>query len=334
MIAPQMTELHAAPTPAELRVVSWRAGSATESTDSDGLEALIADPDARVWIDLTGPAPDLVEHVAHQVGLHPLVAEDIIESNERAKVELVGDYIHIVMFALRRDPATTVDEVDFVLGKGFLLSVHPASWDPRSAHQMKLGVEGLLGKGPDFLLWALVDGIVDGYFPIFDTYADEIDELEDAVIARANPKTLQRLFKLKRELIRLRHVVAPSREIFAQLTSREFDAIGESHVFYFRDVYDHLIRLTDEFDTFRELVTGALELYLSTINNNLSVIMKRLTGVTVVVAGIGAVAGIFGMSEASAGFAGQEGFGFYFITIASIVAAGLSIWVLRRIGWL
>jgi len=110
--------------------------------------------------------------------------------------------------------------------------------------------------------------------------------------------------------------------------------IGESHVFYFRDVYDHLIRLTDEFDTFRELVTGALELYLSTINNNLSVIMKRLTGVTVVLAGIGAVAGIFGMSEASAGFAGQEGFGFYFITGASVVVAVGSIWVLRRIGWL
>jgi len=334
MIAPQMAKLDADPTPASLRVVSWHDGKTTESADSDGLEALIADPDARVWIDLTDPAPDLVEHIAHQVGLHPLVAEDIIESNERAKVELVGDFIHIVMFALHRDQDTEANEVDFVLGKGFLLSVHTSSWDPGSAHQLKLGVGTLLAKGPDFLLWALSDGIVDGYFPIFDTYADEIDELEDAVIDRADPGTLQRLFKLKRELIRLRHVVAPSREIFAQLTSREFDAIGESHVFYFRDVYDHLIRLTDEFDTFRELVTGALELYLSTINNNLSVIMKRLTGVTVVLAGIGAVAGIFGMSEASSGIAGTEGWGFYLVSGASFVVAALSIWVLRRIGWL
>jgi magnesium transporter len=319
---------------AALRVVSWRDGKTTEASEADGLEGLVAAEGAQVWVDLTDPPPDLVERISRQVGLHPLVAEDIIDSNERAKVELVGDFIHIVMFALSRDPETEVHEVDFVLGKGFLLSVHPSTWDPRSAHQLKLGVGTLLAKGPDFLLWALVDGIVDGYFPIFDLYADEIDDLEDAVVGTADRDTLQRLFKLKRELIKLRHVVAPSREIFAQLTSREFEAIGEAQVFYFRDVYDHLIRLTDEFDTFRELVTGTLELYLSTINNNLSVIMKRLTGVTVVLAGIGAIGGIFGMSQATPGLAGQEGFGFYFVAVASIVIAVLAIWALRRIGWL
>lgn len=323
-----------APTAGTIRVVSWRAGQTTEATESDGLEGLVAADDGRVWVDLTDPPPDLVERIAREVGLHPLVAEDIIESNERAKVELVGEFIHIVMFTLSRDPETEVHEVDFVLGKGFLLSVHPATWDPGSAHQLKLGVGTLLARGPDFLLWALVDGIVDGYFPIFDSYADEIDDLEDAVIGSADRDTLQRLFKLKRELIRLRHVVAPSREIFAQLTSREFEAIGEAQVFYFRDVYDHLIRLTDEFDTFRELVTGTLELYLSTINNNLAVIMKRLTGVTVILAGIGAIGGLFGMSQATPGLAGQEGFGFYFITVTSIVVAALAVWVLRRIGWL
>jgi magnesium transporter len=192
----------------------------------------------------------------------------------------------------------------------------------------------VLDRGPDFLLWALVDSIVDGYFPIFDAIADEIDDLEDAVVGNTSRDTLRRLSRLKRELIQLRHVIAPTREIFSQLTGREFDVIGEESVFYFRDVYDHLIRLTDEFDTFRDLVTGALELYLSTINNNLSQIMKRLTGVTVVVAGIGAVAGIFGMSEAATSITGKEGPGFYVITAVTVVGAALAAWLLHRIDWL
>ena len=117
-------------------------------------------------------------------------------------------------------------------------------------------------------------------------------------------------------------MVHPSREIFSRLTSREFELIGEEQVFYFRDVYDHLIRLTDEFDSLRELVAGALEVYLSTINNNLSTIMKRLTGVTVVLAGVAAIGGLFGMSEAPAAFSGNEGFGFWAITIGTLALAG------------
>ncbi len=317
-----------------LKVYAWRDGKTTETSEPDTIEALIADEQTRLWIDLTDPSAALVDLISRSVGLHPLVAEDIIESNERAKVELVDDHIHIVMFALTRDQATETHEVDFVLGKHFLLSVHPASWDPLAAHQIKMGITALLGRGPDFLLWALVDGIVDGYFPVFDAFGDEIDALQDAVIGHAVPETLEHVFRLKRELIRIRHVVAPSREIFAQLTSRQFDLISESQIFYFRDVYDHLIRLTDEFDSFRELVAGTLEVYLSTINNNLAVIVKRLTGVTVVLAGIGAVGGIFGMSQATPALAGQEGFGFYFMILALVLGAGIAIGVLRRIDWL
>ena len=287
-----------------------------------------------MWIDLTDPSPHVVEDIGRRLGLHPLVAEDIIESNERSKVEFVDDVIHLVMYALTRPAQVERHEIDFALGRQFLLSVHPAAWDPMSAHQLKLGVAALLERGPDFLLWALVDGLVDGYFPIFDALADEIDALQDDVVSNAVPATLEHIFRLKTELVSLRHVIAPSREVFSQLTSREFDLIGDSQVFYFRDVYDHLIRLTDEFDSFRELVSGTLEVYLSTINNNLSVIMKRLTGVTVVLAGIAAIGGLFGMSEAGPAFGGQEPNGFWIVVIASIVLAGISIAVLRRIDWL
>jgi magnesium transporter len=124
------------------------------------------------------------------------------------------------------------------------------------------------------------------------------------------------------------------RDIFNQLTNRDLALIDPDEILYFRDVYDHLIRLTDELDTYRELVSGALDVYLSTINNNLSLIMKRLTGITVILAGIGAIAGIFGMSEAGAAFSGAEARGFWLVAGASVALAFGLYLVLRRIDWI
>ena len=317
-----------------IRIWSWRDGSVIESSDVDELGRLVAVKDSRTWIDLGSPSAEMIQAVGRRLGLHPLIAEDIIESNDRAKVELVNDVIHVVSFVLGRKDEVEVTEVDFVLGRGYLLSVHPSSWDPTNAHQLRMGVAPILDKGADHVLWALTDAIVDGYFPVFDQLGDDLDDVQDAAIARAVPETLQRIFRLKRELLRIRHVLAPSREVFAQLTSREFRLIGEQNVFYFRDVYDHLIRLNEELDTFRELAAGALEVYLSSINNNLSTIMKRLTGVTVILAGIGAIGGLFGMSEAASAFDGSEGSGFYLTLALTFVGAMAAVWYLRRIDWL
>ncbi len=322
------------PLPGAVKIVAVRRGKVTTSHDAGALHGLLADLETRVWIDLADPAPEVVESIAAFLGLHPLVAEDIIESNERSKVELVDDVIHVVMFVLARRDGIQASEIDFVLGERFLLTVHPASWDPAAAHQLKLGIGTVLGQGADFLLWALLDSIVDGYFTILDLYADEIDDVQDQIIANASKEALHRVFGLKRELIRLRHVVHPSREVLSRLTSREFELIGDPQVFYFRDVYDHLIRLSDEFDSLRELVAGALEVYLSTVNNNLSVIMKRLTAVTVVLAGIGAVGGLFGMSQATPAISGTEVLGFWAVTLGTLVLAAAAVAFLRWIDWI
>ncbi len=317
-----------------IRIRSWTDGHLVESTKVDELGRFVAAKNSRTWIDLANPGPDLVAAVGRRLGLHPLVVEDISEKNERAKVELVGDVIHVVAFVLDRGAEVRAREVDFVLGPDFVLSVHPADWDPMATHQLQAGVGELLQHGADRVLWALVDAIVDGYFPVFDTLEDEIDALQDRVIDQPDKATIQDVFRLRRELIHMRHIVAPSREVFAQLTSREFRLISGENVFFFRDVYDHLIRLNEELDLLRELVAGSIEIYLSTINNNLSRIMKRLTGVTVVIAGIGAVGGIFGMSEAAGALAGTQGPGFYIVLGITVLASILGVYVLRRIDWL
>ena len=315
--------------------VTWLADGRLE--EAEGIEALAAArdrPGAVVWADLTGATAAGVEAITHELGLHELIAEDILEGNQRAKIALTDDLIHLVMFVLRFDERIELSEVDIVLGEGFLLTVHNRDWDPLSVPALRAGAEGVMARGPDHLLWALVDSIVDGYFPFIDRLGDAIEEVQDAVIANPDTETLSRLIELKSRLLVVRRAATPVREIFNQLTNRDLALIDDDEILYFRDVYDHLIRLTDELDNYRELVSGTLDVYLSTINNQLSLIMKRLTGVTVVLTGIAAIAGIFGMSEAGSAFRGQEALGFWLVTAFTVGTALAMGWYLRRIGWI
>ena len=301
----------------------------------DELKAVYARPDTRVWIDLEDPDRELLDELTKLLGLHPLITEDILESNQRAKVEVTGENLHIVIFALHHDDDRIVNhEIDIVLGQRFLLTVHDPSVKPRDAPFMSRNSGAHLDGGVDYTLWAVCDWIVDDYFPVFDTIGDEIDELEDAVMRSANRSIVERLFDLRKDLLVIRHAVNPVREIFNQLTNRDLSLVQEERIVYFRDIYDHLIRLNDELDSYRELVSTTLDIYLSQINNNLSEIMKRLTGVTVILTTIAAIGGIFGMSEAGSAFNFTEATGFWIVTVAS-VAIALSVgYYFHRRGWI
>jgi magnesium transporter len=289
---------------------------------------------ASVWVDLTSPTPDLALRVGVALSLHPLIVEDVLEGNQRAKIETTDGQIHIVLFNLTYGERVDAAELDFVLGKGYLLTVHDTAWDPRATNHLRSGVAPVLRHGPDHLLWALADDLVDGYFPFADRLGDAIDDVQDEVVRAANRETVERMFLLKRELIAVRRAVSPVREVFNQLTNRDIPMISPDELVYFRDIYDHIIRLTDELDNYRELAATTLDVYLTQVNNNLSVIMKRLTGVTVILAGIGAIAGIFGMSEAGTAIAGSEAGGFWIVALVTIVLAVGAAYFLRRIDWI
>ena len=308
-----------------VRIVACHGNGSNESSDLAELPGLLAAPDHKVWVDLASPDEDQVKAAAEALGLHPLIAEDIRERNQRSKIESFDqDVVHIVLFALNYAGEAAAEEIDFVLG----------SLGESSSAPLRFGVEHALQKGPDYLFYAIADTIVDGYFPVLDKLGDDIDGLQDRVMEKASDWTLQRLFAMKRELVDLRRATSPAREIFNQLTNREVAYIEPDHVVYFRDVYDHLIRVTDELDNYRDLVSGTLDIYVSIVNNDLSRIMKRLTGVTVILAGIGAVAGIFGMSEAGNAFQGAEAGGFWLVTLGVVVLAIIAAAFLRRIDWI
>ena len=323
--------------PGTLRVV---VADSDQGTEIDGPEALKRLPGLlgpgkpAVWVDLVAPTPTQAQDVGTALSLHPLIVEDVLEGNQRAKIESTDGVVHIVLFHLEYGDHVTASEMDIVLGDGFLLTVHDADWDPRSAHHLQGGIGVVLQRGPDHLLWAIADDLIDGYFPFADRIGDAIDEVQDVVVRKATPDSLESLFMLKRELIQVRRAISPVREVFNQLTNRDEQLISEDEIVYFRDIYDHVIRLTDELDNYRELASATLDVYLTQVNNNLSVIMKRLTGVTVILAGIGAVAGIFGMSEAGTALGGKEAGGFWAITAFVVVLAGIAAVVLRKIDWI
>jgi len=327
---------------ADGRVSEWQGAEALAKL-ADAVAAPAADRrGATLWIDLTEPDVTLVDRVAATLGLHPLIAEDVVHGNQRSKIEVTDGLVHLVVFALEyadgtggpTDDSVRAREIDLVLGAGFLLSAHPAGWDPRGGDHFRAGPADAMKPGPDHLLWAIFDEIVDAYFPFADRLEDLIDRLQDEVVGRPDRGTLEQLFALKRGLIAVRRAVSPVREILNQLTNRELELIDAEEVLYFRDIYDHVIRLADELDTDRDLVAATVEIYLSTINNNLSTIMKRLTGVTVILAGIGAIAGIFGMSEAGSAFAGAEAGGFWLVTAGVVAIAVAAAAILRRIDWI
>jgi len=310
------------------------SGASEETSDLARLRDLVADAGARLWVDLSNATHALVAEVADALGLHPLVAEDIAERGQRPKLEITGDEAHIVVYAIAYGDRLETTEIDMVLAREYLLTSHGTGWDPLETHHLRLGATPLLARGSDYLAWALIDSLVDSYYPIFDGIGVEIDGLEDQILATADREALGRLLDVKRSLVDVRHVISPMREVFNQLTNRELGLVQPETILYFRDVYDHIIRLSDELDSYRELASGVLDVYLTTVNNNLSNIMKRLTGVTVILAGVAAVGGIFGMSEAGAALEGGEHSGFWLVTLAIVLGAATVAVVLRRIDWI
>lgn len=302
-------------------------------TDLDAIKSAYADKQTRMWIDLISPDSSVLAALTKLLALHPLVTEDILERNQRAKIEQTGDALHLVMFGLEYAGEVVPHELDIVLGPRYLLTSHDAGIELRGAPFMRRDPGTYLAEGVDFMLWSITDWLVDQYFPVFDKLGDEIDELEVDVLRKPGTWVLERLFTLRRDLLEIRHAVNPQREIFNQLTNRDLGLIGPERIVYLRDVYDHLVRLTDELDSYRELVSTTLDIYLSQINNNLSDTMKRLTGVTVILATIGAIGGIFGMSEAGSAFNLTESWGFWLVTVSAVLVALLVGYYFHRRGW-
>jgi len=299
----------------------------------DDVAATLEDPASRIWLDVEDASEEMLGHLAQTLELHHLVAEDIIERNQRAKLVIWEEGLHLVLFAMRFDDEVSIAEVDIVLGRRFLLTSHPPTWRP--IERLDLGARSvghLLEQGTDMLLYAVIDPIVDGYFPVIDRISDEIEGLEDDVARRSDGSIVDRLFRVRRSLLEVRHAVSPEREILNQLSNRDIPFIDASRRLYFRDVYDHTIRIMESVDTTRDLLAGVLETYLSQASNRMNRVMKQLSIVSTIALPLIVVGGIYGMNFSRLPFADHP-LGFY-LALASmgVISAGI-LWWLKRQRW-
>jgi magnesium transporter len=266
----------------------------------DELHPLVDDPRALLWLDLEAPSPDEVGLVGALLTWEHLTVEDLIKQGQRAKLEAFDRYVYLVMHALgyAGDPARlTTPEVDFVIGANYVVSLHPVPLPALiESREVTQHTEALLRNGPDYLLYVLADRLVDSYFPALDALDDAVDELQDRIVTDPSSELMGRIFEMKRDAVTLRKVISPQLETFNRLTSPDFGVVTAPHVIYFRDVHDHLIRVFEVVDGYRDLLSGALDAYLTTVSNRMNEVMKRLTVLAALFLPITFITGVFGMN--------------------------------------
>lgn len=256
-----------------------------------------------IWINIVGlHQVEALEKLNDCFGLHPLVLEDILNTDQRPKMEDFGEYLYIVLKSLflNQKPGEAIEseQVSLILGPNFVLSFQEKEGPLFDGirDRIRNGKGRLRKLGADYLVHALLDTIVDHYFVVSEKLGEKIETLEDELVSRPTPGTLREIHKLKREMIFLRKAVWPLREVIGRLERRETDLIKESTVIYLRDIYDHTIQAIDNIETFRDILSGMLDIYLSSLSNRMNEIMKVLTIISTLFIPLTFIVGWYGMN--------------------------------------
>ena len=280
-------------------------GEAPRSLAPDELsqiDALRALPEALVWLDLREPGPEELALLSDEFGIHPLADEDLRRRNQRPKLDTYDDHQVAVVYEPLLPPGGAdvlqLGEIHVLIGPGWLVTVH---WTDAPAVEEALrrfaAYPAARPASAGVLLYTLFDSVVDAFFPALDGLSDRIDALEDRIVSgQQDGETLRTVLRVKRELLELRRVLAPMRDVANAFLRRDNATVDDAALPYYADLYDHLVRILDQVDLLRDLVAAAMDANLSVTSNNLNAVMKRLTAVTVILILPTIVSGIYGMN--------------------------------------
>lgn len=288
---------------ATVTIIAYKDGNSRE-VELSSLEQCFASKSAKevVWVNVNGiHQANIVEMIGKVFRLHPLSLEDIMNTDQRPKIEEYENYLFIVLKKLTYDESSSRikdEQISLILGNGFLISFQEGKPDVfdaiREAIRSKRG--RINETGVDYLTYSLIDTIVDNYFFAMEKLGEDIEGLEDNLIKNPGAQTLRSIHRLKRELIFLRRTVWPLREVIGDLERRGSVFIQESTIIYLRDVYDHIIHVSDTIETFRDMVSGMLDIYLSSASNRMNEVMKVLTIIATIFIPLTWIVGIYGMN--------------------------------------
>ncbi len=252
------------------------------------------------WINVSGiHNTEVISEIGKCFNLHPLLLEDIVNTDQRPKMEDYGDYIFIVVKMLyHNEKGINAEQVSMVLGQNYVISFQESEGDVFDAvrERIRNGKGKTRELGPDFLAYSLLDAIVDNYFGILEKTGEMVEGVEEALTKDPGPKTLKKIHSLKRSMIFLRRSVWPLREVINGMLRSESKLISKNTDLYLRDVYDHTIQVIDSIETSRDMLSGMTDLYLSSISNKLNEIMKVLTIIGTIFIPLTFVTGLYGMN--------------------------------------
>ena len=254
------------------------------------------------WINIDGiHQSDILGKLGECFGLHPLIVEDIMNTDQRPKVEDFDEYNYVVLKMLHfqcKDGEIISEQVSLILGSNFIISFQEKEVDIFRVirDRMRTNKGRIRKMGADYLAYCLLDAIVDNYFIILETLGEKIESLEDELVRNPNPRVLHAIYNLKRNMILLRRSVWPLRELIGGLERGESSLIQDPTRIYLKDIYDHTIHIVDTLETFREMVAVMLEIYLSSISYRLNAVIKVLTMIATIFMPLTFIAGIYGMN--------------------------------------
>jgi magnesium transporter len=318
--------------------VAYADGRRVADVELEDISEVLKQEDRFLWIGLHEPSEELLRQVQEEFCLHDLAIEDAHRAHQRPKLERYGNSLFIVLRTAQMQHAKgrcTLGETHIFVGPRYVVSVrHGSSLAYTDVRLRCETTPDLLRQGPGFVLYALMDFIVDQYFPIVDALEDELEDLEETIFGETFSRiTTSRIYNLKRRLLELKRAVSPLVDICNRLMRFDLEFIPEASRPYFRDVYDHVIRINEIIDTTRELLTSALEAHLSLISVSQNEVMKKLGGWVAIIAVPTMVAGIYGMNfEFMPELKTPLG---YPLTLAGMLVACSGLyWYFKRLGWL
>jgi magnesium transporter len=294
---------------------------------------------ATSWINVNGVHNvELVEKICKHYGVHPLTIEDIVSTDQRPKIEEGDGYIYVVLKMMEFDSekdSIEIEQVSLILGKGFVLSFQEREGDVFQPvrERLRAGKGRIRSRGADYLLYALIDTVVDNYFVIMEQVGDSMADIEEKLLINASKETFDSVYNFKREILALRRSTWPLREVVYRLERDDLLLITKDTQVFMRDVYDHMIQVIDTVETYRDLLSGMVDLYHSTVSTRTNDVMKVLTLISTIFIPLTFIAGVYGMNfEVMPEL--KWTYGYPFVWGVMLILALTMVWAFKRKNWL